>query len=212
MLLNDDTIIKPGAFQEIISYLDGHPDVGVVGASLLNLDGTNQQCYDYSPHPIYDGFRPVSEFLLPIPKSHEKPLDVANVCGACMVVRTPIAKTVGYLDTRFDPLYSEEVDWCYRIKKAGWNIRHLPSAEVIHLAGATMNRIPIHRYERIYEKKALFFRKHYGQGAVNVYKFSLFVNNLVKAILWTLIWGFRRNAVRDEVKIHWNIVRRALYL
>ena len=52
-----------------------------------------------------------------------------------MVVRGSVAQQVGYLDTRFDPLYSEEVDWCYRINKAGWKIFHLPSAEVIHLGG-----------------------------------------------------------------------------
>ena len=129
-----------------------------------------------------------------------------------MVVRTSVAQEIGYLDTRFDPLYSEEVDWCYRIKKAGWKIYHLPSANVIHLAGSTMNRVPIRRYERIFEKKALFFRIHHGERAVAVYKFSLFSNNLVKAFLWTLLWGLRKNGSRDKVKIHWNMVRRAFYL
>jgi GT2 family glycosyltransferase len=212
MLLNDDTIVKPGAFQIIVEFLDRYPDVGVVGANLLNPDGTQQLCYDYTPNPIYDGFRPLSEFILPVPKSHGKPLEVANVCGACMVVRSSVAQKVGYLDTHFDPLYSEEVDWCYRIKQAGWKIYHLPSAEVIHLAGVTMNRVPVRRYERIFEKKALFFRKHYGKGAVAVYKFSLLSNNIVKVVVWTFLWGLRKMGARDEVKTHWNMVRRTLYL
>ncbi len=212
MLLNDDTVVKQGAFQEIVKFLDDHTDVGAVGANLLNPDGSQQLCYDYTPHPIYDGFRPVSELILPVPKSHGRPLRVANVCGACMVVRASVAQQVGYLDTRFDPLYSEEVDWCYRINKAGWKIFHLPSAEVIHLGGATMNRIPIRRYERIFEKKALFFRKHYGKGAVIAYKLSIFSNNLLKTILWISLWGLKKDGAHDEVLIHWNMVRRALFL
>ena len=52
-----------------------------------------------------------------------------------------------------------------------------------------MNRIPIRRYERIFEKKALFFRKHYGKGAVIAYKLSIFSNNLLKTILWISLWG-----------------------
>ena len=108
---------------------------------------------------------------------------------------------IGYLDTRFDPLYSEEVDWCYRIWKAGWKIFHLPDAKVIHLGGATMNRHPVKRYERIFEKKALFFRKHHGIVALTLYKVSLFGINLVKSIVWATLW-FLRNLPAEPNKGH----------
>ena len=76
MLLNDDTIVKPGAFQEMVAFMDAHPEAGGVGANLLNSEGTFAKCF---------------ASLAP-------------------------------------PLYSEEIDWCFRIKKAGWKIYHLPSA------------------------------------------------------------------------------------
>jgi GT2 family glycosyltransferase len=211
MLLNDDTITLSGAFQAMLSFADSHPDVGVVGANLLNPDMTSQKCYDFSPNPFYDGLQPFSEWLVPMRKFVSKPLEVDIVNGACMLVRTSAAQKIGYLDTRFDPLYSEEVDWCFRFKKSGWKIYHLPNARVIHLCGATMNRTPIARYERIFEKKALFFRKHYGKWTVLTYKLCLFLANLLKSLVWTLLWIFRRKNAAEEIKLHWHMVLRALF-
>jgi len=212
MLLNDDTIVNTNAFQALVEFLDSHPEAGAAGACLINPDGSPQKCYDHTPHPLYDGFQPLSEYLFPLRRNNGLPLEVANVDGACMVVRASAAKDVGYLDTSFDPLYSEEVDWCYRIRKAGWKIYHIPAAQVVHFGGMTMNRAPIGRYERIFEKKALFFRKHYGKWAVGAYKVSLFGANLAKSIIWGILWGLGKKAAKNEVKIHWNMVRRALFL
>ena len=212
MLLNDDTLVQPGAFQVMVNFMDENLSVGAAGAQLLNPDRSFQKCYDHNPHPLYDGLQPLSEILFPLPGSKGLPLQVATVHGACMLVRTAAAEKVGFLDTRFDPLYSEEVDWCFRIRKAGWKVYHLPTAQVIHLGGATMNRMPIRRYERIFEKKALFFRKHYGPGTVAVYKFSLWGINLAKALVWSALWGIGRDGAGDEARTHWHMVRRALFL
>ena len=212
MLLNDDTIVKPNALQTMVNYMDTHLDVAVVGANLLNPDETPQLSYGYSPNPLYEGLRPFSELLLPIPPSHESPMEVGNVCGAGMMVRASVAEKIGLLDTRFDPLYSEEVDWCFRFEKAGWRIFHLPAAEIIHIGGSTMNRTPSKRYERIYEKKALFFKKHYGKGTVAIYKITLFLSNLLKSIIWLILWGFGKRNSREEFETHWNLTRRVLSL
>lgn len=212
MLLNDDTIICPGAFQTMVTYMDLHPDTGVVGANLLNVDGTMQACYSHSPHPLYEGLQPLSEILYPLPMSKGMPLEVANVCGACMLVRASVVSEIGYLDPLFDPLYSEEIDWCFRFKKSGWKVYHLPEAQVIHLEGTTMNRSPIGRYERIFEKKAIFYRKHYGWGTLAVYKTTLLLSNLIKSIAWGILWGMGKKDAGLEVKTHWNMARRALFI
>lgn len=208
MLLNDDTIVNPEAFQSMVAFMDHHPEVAVVGASLLNLDGSPQLCYGNTPNPIYEGLRPLSEILLPVPKSNNMPLEVANVHGACMMVRASAAKTIGLLDTNFDPLYSEEVDWCFRFKRAGWKVYHLPAAQVVHLGGATMERASMGRYERIYEKKGLFFKKHYGMGALIIYKITLFISNMGKTISWLILWSLGKDGAKEEVRTHWNLVRR----
>lgn len=212
LLLNDDTIVLPGALQALLAFFAEHPEAGVVGANLLNPNGTLQKCYDRSPNPLYDGLQPLSEWLYPLPASSGVPLEVGYVCGACMLVRGEAAKQVGLLDTRFDPLYSEEVDWCYRIHQAGWKVFHLPAARVVHIGGATMNRMPSKRYQRIFEKKALFFRKHHSRRTVALYKTALFLVNLIKAVVWGGLALLGKQSARVETETHWNMVRRALFL
>ena len=91
------------------------------------------------------------------------PLETGYVCGACLMARSAAVEEVGLLDTRFDPLYSEEVDWCYRFKLAGWKVYHLPQAQVVHLGEVIARKTSPERYERIYAKKTVFFRKHFGE-------------------------------------------------
>jgi GT2 family glycosyltransferase len=212
LLLNDDTILRPGSLQKMLTFMDKYSDVGVVGANLINPDESSQKSYDRSPHPLYDGLQPISEWLVPLPSSNGAPLEVGYVCGACMLVRGEAAKKVGLLDTSFDPLYSEEVDWCFRIQKAGWKIYHLPEALVVHFGGSTMNRMPTNRYQRIFEKKALFFRKHYSPTAVAIYKSSLLSINLIKVVIWGILALFGKSGARAEIEIHWNMVRCSLLL
>ncbi len=208
MLLNDDTLVQPGAFQAMAVFMDEHLQAGVAGARLLNRDGSDQPCYGFSPNPLYEGLQPFSEYLVRKPKSKGQPLETGWVHGACLMARASAAGQVGLLDTRFDPLYSEEIDWCYRFRKAGWQIFHLPSARVIHLGEVAARSVSVERYERIFAKKAVFFRKHFGEGTTRVYKASLYFANLLKAGLWLLAWVLGKPEARQEFRVHWNIVRR----
>lgn len=212
LLLNDDTLVQPGALQAMLAFADAHPEAAVVGANLINPDGSPQKCYDFAPNPFYDALQPMSEILFPLPAANGRPLAVENVNGACMMVRASAARRTGYLDPRFDPIYSEEVDWCYRFRRTGAAVYHLPAARVVHFGGATMNRLPVQRYERIFEKKAVFFRKHYGRPAAALYKTLLLVNNLFKTAAWAALWALGRSAARDETRTHWHMTRRALFL
>ena len=212
MLLNDDTVVQEGAFDHMVAFMDDHPDAGAVGANLLNPDGTRQPACDYPPRPLYDALRPFSTWLRPLHCDISRPTEVGSVCGACMLVRREAADKVGLLDTDFDPLYSEEVEWCHRIRQAGWKIYHLPQAKVIHYGSQTMNRAPLHKLEKLYEKKALFFRKHYGPGAVWMFKVALLMASMIKMSAWTLAYPFRRHEAATKLAAHRHVMTRALFL
>jgi GT2 family glycosyltransferase len=141
-----------------------------------------------------------------------QPSEVGSVCGACMLVRREAIDQVGLLDTDFDPLYSEEVELCHRFRQAGWKIYHLPQARVIHYGSQTMNRAPLRKLEKLYEKKALFFRKHHGPGAVWTFKLTLFVSSAAKMLGWMLAYPLRRQVAVPKIVAHGHIMRRALFL
>ncbi len=204
MLLNDDTIMLPGSLKAMVDFMDKNPFAGVVGASLINQDETLQYCYDFLPNPFYEGLRPLSELLLPHPNS-DGPFETGYVCGACLMVRAEAAREIGLLDTRFDPLYSEEVDWCYRFHQHGWKVFSLPEAKVIHLGEVSRRSSDINRYTRIYSKKAVYFRKHFGESTATLYKITFALNSFVKSMTWIILWLFRHPHAKKEFNLHWKI-------
>lgn len=211
MLLNDDTIALGDAFNEIISFMDEHPEVGVVGANLLNPDHTDQEDSYYPPRPLYDAFRPLSTWINPLVCDPDLPTLVGGVCGACMVVRREVIEQVGLLDTDFDPIYSEEVEWCHRIRQDGWLIYHLPKAKVIHYGSQTMDRMPLYKMAILYEKKALYYRKHYPVFTVWEFKLALLISSVVKLLCWFTLYPFKRQTAKQKILGHWYIAKRSLF-
>jgi len=212
MLLNDDTIVQESAFEHMHSFLENNLDVGVVGATLFNEDGSYQESGFYLPHPILDGFRPLLSWIRKIKIVSDEPLEVGRVCGACMMVRRDVINEVGLLDTDFDPIYSEEVDWCRRIKRAGWRIFLLPKAKVIHFGSQTMDREPLEKILRLYGKKALYYRKNHSSRGVWMFKISLWFSSLIKLVSWMMIFIFKKDIASKKIFSHYHICRNALSL
>ncbi|MBN1138228.1 MAG: glycosyltransferase family 2 protein, partial [Anaerolineae bacterium] len=147
ILLNDDTLMKDGALDRMIEFMDNHSEAGAVSCAQTNPDGSWQHAFAYFPNPFIEGLWPAANWSHLLMRGREEPFEVDWVCGAAMLVRREVIGQVGVLDTAFDPIYSEEVDWCYRIKQAGWKIFVLPDAQIIHYGGQTMNRAMPRKYE-----------------------------------------------------------------
>jgi hypothetical protein len=213
MLLNDDTLVLPGAFDRMVQFMDGHPDAGAVGSSCLNPDLSYQQSFSDFPSPWYEGWWTSVDWLYRVrKKGPQEPKEVDCVSGACMMVRREVARQVGLLDTAFDPIYAEETDWLFRIKKGGWKVYTLPGARVIHYGGETMNRTPLRKIELLQAHKALFFRKHHGPHAAWFFKVSLMVASALKAMAWLVLMPLKGGTARAKFKAHWHLAKKALVL
>jgi GT2 family glycosyltransferase len=204
VLLNDDTLVLPGALDRMVGFMDAHREVGALSGAQVDPDGSLQHAFGRFPHPVVEALWPASQWSYRSARHIADPFEVDWVCGAAMLVRRDVIQQVGVLDTAFDPIYSEEVDWCYRIHKAGWPIFVLPEARIIHYGGQTMNRALPHKYELLLSHKVQFFRKHSGQGAASVYKTTLWASTAVKATWWTLTGLFSRNreAKKQRARLH----------
>jgi len=111
-------------------------------------------------------------------------------------------------------IYSEETDWCYRIRQQGWRTYAVPGAQVIHYGGQTMNRVRRAALERLYRNKTLFFRKHHGQFSAWLFKISLMLSSIGKLLVWFVLLASpaNRGRARDELSAHWQVCRCALFL
>ena len=163
LLLNSDTDVRPGALRNLVAYLEAHPRVGVVGPKLLNPDRTTQPSVRRFPGPwssllVFSGLhriiRPKSYLMDGFDYLSEAAVD--QVMGACLLTRRSIIDKLGLLDERFY-LWYEEVDFCRRVKTAGFDIKYYPGAEVMHHGAQSFSQLGVG------ERKSVAARslKHY---------------------------------------------------
>jgi GT2 family glycosyltransferase len=133
--------------EELVRFAEAHPDAAVVGPRLRNPDGSLQR----SARAFPTLWRLSTEYLFLrklAPRSrtfndfyeggfeHDEPREVDWLFGACLLVRRDAADQVGLFDEDFF-MFSEETDWCYRFRQAGWSVWFYPGAEVVHVGGAS---------------------------------------------------------------------------
>jgi GT2 family glycosyltransferase len=154
LLLNNDTLVLPGALDAMIAFLREHPDAGAVGCKLLNEDGTIQWSVKSLPNPaaaifgarsILAKWFPNNRFtrhhLLHIGRDMTRPFVAGLVSGAASMMPLKVIKEVGYLDERF--FYHIDADYCKRIADSGYKCYYLPTAAIVHLnhKGGTMSSL-----------------------------------------------------------------------
>ena len=120
MLLNSDTIVLPGAIDILIEAADSNPKLGVIGPKLLNMDGSLQESWASFPSFFSELTGKNFRTRQPVPENPNA-YEVDYIKGACMLVRSTTIAEVGKLDEDFF-FYSEEIDWCYRIRQKNWKI------------------------------------------------------------------------------------------
>ncbi|MCX2727140.1 glycosyltransferase family 2 protein [Thermomicrobium sp. 4228-Ro] len=170
LLLNPDTEVRPGAISWLWSALQAAPHVGLVGARLLNPDGSLQSAgyrfpgyvqnvLDFFPiHPRLIGSRLNGRFG---PGDGLSPFAIDHPLGACMLVRRAVIEQVGGLDEGYF-YYSEEIDWCRRIRAAGWTILTAPAALVVHHAGGSTRQVSARSFLELHRSRARYFRRWHG--------------------------------------------------
>jgi GT2 family glycosyltransferase len=183
LLLNSDTIARPLALARLVPFLDRHEDVGVVGPRLLNRDGSLQPSWAMFPRLWTELVGRKLRLRRPyrtIDGSRAYATDWID--GACMAVRREMLDSVGLLDESYF-MYTEEVDWCYRIRRAGWQICYYPDAEVVHFGGQSSKRAATRMKAELYLSKLRFFGKHYGRTKAIAFGLGLQAIFLGKAII-----------------------------
>ena len=168
LLLNPDAQVKDEAVFQMLSFMNTHPQVGVAGAQLLNSDGSKQNAIANFPSLATELLnknllrRLFPERFPGKERDYLGPIEVNSVIGACMIVRREAMEQVGLFDEDYF-LFLEETDWCYRMKKAGWEIYHIPQAEVYHLQGKSADAHKEKAKVEYYRSRYHFFKKNRGR-------------------------------------------------
>ena len=209
LILNPDTEISTGALAAMVGFLKQNGKAGAVGAKLLNADGTIQlTCARNFPTLLTEFFwlttlvrrfprnRVVGKYLMSY-WDHNDKREVDCLSGACIMARLGALKKLDYFDEDYF-MYGEDVDLCYRIKKAGWQIWYLPEAEIIHYGGGSSGRIA--ETAAIYDRISIakFFGKHRGILTAIAYRIMCFFVGLFMSAVSAGVFVFSRD--REKIK------------
>ncbi len=190
LLLNPDTQVKNGAIERLMSFMDAHPKAGISGAQLLNSNGSKQNSIANYPSLSTELLnKRLLRWLFPkkFPgkeKDYPEPIEVDSVIGACMMVRRDALDQVGLLDEDYF-LFLEETDWCYRMKKAGWKIYHVPQTEVFHFQGKSAETDKKRARVEYFRSRYHFFKKNRG----HFHWLILLIGVVIKLIVETILMG-----------------------
>ena len=167
LLLNSDTVIAPGSLATLVAFADAHPRAGVVGPRLVNPDGSFQS--GPTPFPsLWTEFLSVTGIGRRLtyrgypsrrPSASTAAQSTDYVVGACMLARHEAVEQVGGLDEGYF-MYSEEPDWCWRMRQAGWETWYTPDAVVTHFGGQSTSQVREAMLVALYRSKVRFFRQH----------------------------------------------------
>lgn len=174
MIVNSDLELLAGSAAGMIEFLRKHPDVGMVGPKLISPDGTVQINGQRFPTFLREvlGLTRLYRHRF-IRRWHDMNLaqlrndftvdaEVDALAGACMMLPRAVVDEVGLLDERFF-MYYEDVDWCLRVKQAGWKVYYLGDIGVIHVASQSAIVYGLPKANAVlFASQYLYWRKHHG--------------------------------------------------
>ena len=225
LMLNPDTEVQPGALEYLVSFVRSHPWMAAAGPRIVGPAGELQPtCHPFPTvgqtliaqlglHRLFPGTRLFGGYDMTW-WDHAEPRRVDWVSGACLAVSRAAWEEVGPLDAGYF-MYSEEVDWCYRLAQAGLECWYLPEAEVVHHEAASWGAASRERILASHRANFRFFGKHYGAGAELMARLLVTFGALARGSTWNIVGplhrGRRSNLITDPA-VHFAVANQALRL
>lgn len=237
-LLNSDAEVLPDALAQTLTYMDAHPDVGLVGGQLLWPDGRPQT--SWGPDPTLTGVFEEQTFwgavatylgrLRSSPSSFADsclPLgtagtasegpgeisfrDVDQITGAYMVIRREAWRQIGGFDPAYF-MYNEDVDLNVRLRRAGWRVVFLPDVHITHHLGASSRADWQTRARMVSannQSRYYYFTRYGGPAAGAKLKALCLLGASIRLVGWSLL-VFIKPSARDKVKLFREVWRQTM--
>ena len=222
LLLNPDTEIVDAALATMIGYIEENSKVGVLGPRLINTDGSLQSSRRRFPtfstalaestvvQEWWGDNRILRRYYM-ADTADDAIQDVDWLVGACLLVRRQAYEQVGSLDEGFF-MYSEELDWCRRIKGAGWGVVYLPTATIVHHEGKSSEQVVPARHIYFQSSKVRYFRKHHGALQAEALRWFLLLTYVYQTAREGLKWlvGHKRPMRAERVQAYHQVLKSGL--
>jgi GT2 family glycosyltransferase len=216
LLLNPDVEVEDG----VAALADAAAD-GAASGLLVDWDGQPQAGFTLRrfPTPAALAFEalgvnrlfpwnPVNRRYRCLDLDLRKPSEVEQPPGAFLLVRRDAWVAIGGFDEGFAPVWFEDVDFCLRLRKAGWRLRYTPAARARHRGGHSIRRMtPVEREVQWYVSLLRYAGKHFGAGGYHAVCLSVALSSFPRAFLGVLRTG-RVERLQAGIRIAAEAVRR----
>jgi N-acetylglucosaminyl-diphospho-decaprenol L-rhamnosyltransferase len=222
LILNPDTVVQPGSVAELSRYLDEHHHVALVGPLLRYPDNSVQPTRRRFPGrltPLFESTvveewwpgNPWARAFHMRDEPSDRPEEVDWVVGAAMLVRRAAVEQAGGFDDAVR-MYSEEVEWCWRLRQHGWSIAWNPAAEIIHHEGASSGQNIFARQVEFDTSRVRLARRMYGPGTATVIRLGLLAGYALQIAREGLKWllGHKRELRRQRIGHYAGALRSGL--
>lgn len=206
LILNPDTVVHAGALQTLVTFLHQHPQAGVAAPKLLNPDGTLQHAGFRFP-----GLRQAALDLFPPPRRFQRlinspfngrypeawyaggaPFRVDHTLGAAFAVRRTAIEACGVFDETFH-MYCEEIDWHWRLARAGWERWLVPGAVVTHYGGQSTAQVAAQSLIHLWASRRRLYQRYHN------FPLNALVAQLVLAAMRGRIRANHQRSARGEL-------------
>lgn len=222
LILNPDTEVLPGALSELLEFARAHPRAAVVGPTLLYPDGSVQPSrrrfptlwtavwesttleYRWPRNAAARRFR-----MEDVPQ--DAPTQVDWLYGAALLLRARAAAEVGPMDEGYF-MYSEELDWCRRLRSSAWEVWHCPRARIVHHEGQSSRQVRAERDILFHAARIRYFAKHHGPWAARALRAFLLLDYLYRSLEEAGKWllGHRRPLRAQRLRGYLRLLRSGL--
>jgi len=209
LLLNNDALVQPGTLENLVHFMDAHPEAGAAAPSLINPDGSLHvsACINYISlkSALFGGFQlpaPLDKWIPPMAlplEAHSEVREVAWVPGTCLIVRRETFDRVGLLDENIF-MYMEDMEWCYRIRQGGWKVFFVPGPGVIHLKHHSSRENLEAVFKANFQSKKYFFRKYHSSRTASVFALFTLAGSLLKLPLLAGQLPFQGQDAKQETQ------------
>lgn len=222
LLLNPDTELRPAALDALIAALEGEPHAGMIGARLLNTDGSLQlSSVQHLPTPFRTAVTDCDWsrrrwWRLKGPGENGGPVEVEAVSGACMLLRSEVFRALGGFDPRYF-MYAEDMDLCFRVRKMGLKVYHAPKSVIVHHGGgSSKTQVSLFSVVMMREALAVYMRLNLGRTREAAYRMLIGAVAVPRLALLSIGWVLARPASRParlaSLRKWWAALRWSLGL
>ncbi len=218
-LVNSDVKALDGVLDKLRAYMENQPEVGVVAPRTVGGDlKLRKNCREYPTirnafcHAVFlDRILPsVGAFRGRDLRNYDYATtrEIEVLSGCFLMVRREVIEQVGMLDERFF-IYSEDVDWCKRIRTGGWKVVFLPNAEAIHYGGSSSVVEPILFNREMMKSSLQYWRKHHGRASTLLFWGLQLLGAGLRAAGWSVLALIRdgHGRCRDQAIGYWRVLR-----